>query len=370
MSRQLSSLPLNIICKRERMILGTRYYNSKFTRILVFVLSLATLGFLFAYASPRYSDVLLFTKFTQVSASPPIPTESKYAYATLMTGKSKDEEAAEIYFTAARMLTYQLLHAPETRSNFIRAPESKHNASIPFIIMVTKLVPEEKRSRLRKDGAIVLEIEDIDASLINITNPQWAECFDKLRAWELVQFDRIVFTDLDMILQRPIDGIFNDPATATQKTLQAIDSQDGESPIPSEYVFAGLPQAGWTHSFPPKLYDYPNIEYLNAGLIILKPDIQLFKYYQSLLKLPDRFNPEFPEQNLWNYAHRRDGNMPWMELNYTWSTQYPRDWDVEGGVAMLHDKWYKPWDDSASHKVLYSSWESRMREFYDLELDF
>jgi hypothetical protein len=55
-----------------------------------------------------------------------------------------------------------------------------------------------------------------------------------------------------------------------------------------------------------------------------------------------RFDANLPEQNLLNYAHRRDGNMPWQTLWYGWNVHFASSEDLEGGVASVHEKWWRP----------------------------
>ncbi|KAI7351820.1 hypothetical protein KC336_g22481, partial [Hortaea werneckii] len=66
----------------------------------------------------------------------------RYAYATFLAGDSSALAEDKIlehdkYFVATRILAYQLLHAPETKS--------KHD--YPFIVLVTSDVSTEKRER-------------------------------------------------------------------------------------------------------------------------------------------------------------------------------------------------------------------------------
>ena len=70
--------------------------------------------------------------------------------------------------------------------------------------------------------------------------------------------------------------------------------------------------------------------------------MELLAYYISLTDTPGRFEPELPEQNLLNYAHRPNGNMPWVHLDTKWNMHYPSVQDLEGGVATLHEKWWEP----------------------------
>ncbi|KAL9623537.1 MAG: hypothetical protein Q9160_002218 [Pyrenula sp. 1 TL-2023] len=285
----------------------------------------------------------------------------KYAFATFLTGTSANvtdkDDNHDNYLVATRILIYQLLHAPETRSK----------TKIPIVALVTKEVPESKRARLRKDGAIVKEVRHVHgAGWEDATSPNWADVLTKLRLWELVEYDRVAFLDGDTILTKPIDGVFDDPAVAqlTTSSNPAATHPD-EAPLPSKYSFAAITQLATAHSYPPTIenHSFPNPDYLNAGLMVLQPSLDLFAYYLSLTKVPrDRFNHDLPEQNLLNYAHRRDGNMPWQALDPAWNVQYPSLKDVEGGAASLHDKW---WDERAQPGLwaLYRGWRMRMMGF-------
>jgi alpha-N-acetylglucosamine transferase len=78
--------------------------------------------------------------------------QPKYAFATLLAGATSDGNVSDPYFVATRMLTYQLLHAYQTRSR-------QH---IPFLVAVLPDYDPGKRTRLRLDGATVVEVEPID----------------------------------------------------------------------------------------------------------------------------------------------------------------------------------------------------------------
>lgn len=293
-------------------------------------------------------------------------TKSKYAFATLLASDANhpddQDNLHDDYFIATRLLGYQLLHAPETRS--------KDN--IPFIVLATKGVSEKKRDRLRSDGAIVLSVETVTKpSWIEAGASNWEEVFDKLRLWELTQFDRICFLDGDTVLNPPLDGIFSDPAVASQQTLSRPDKlKADEGPLPTSYVFAGQPEMNVAHHYPPsdlaEAHDYPNKNYLNAGFFVMQPSLSILNHYLTLMTLPNRFPPKFPEQNLLNYAHRREGeggSMPWKAVSPEWNLHYPTVEDLKGGVASLHEKWWAPVDEGLGPYL--KSWRWRMEGFYE-----
>jgi alpha-N-acetylglucosamine transferase len=285
--------------------------------------------------------------------------KAKYAFATFLAGNADQDENWENdhYFIATRILAYQLLHAPET---------SSRDKSIPFVVLVTENVSEQKRQRLRKDGAVVVAADFIRSDWVKTETSTWQDVMTKLRLWELEQFERICFLDGDTVLVEPLDAIFADPAVETRGTLtQPAATLADEGAMPLEYSFAGVPEMMRDHGYPPtdEHHDYPNYGYLNAGFFVFKPSRAIFDYYMSLLKLDGRFNPQFPEQNLLNYAHRDKGNMPWTHLGNEWNIHYPKVDDLLGGVKSLHDKWWSP--EVQDLKPYMESWRWRMEGHYE-----
>lgn len=161
------------------------------------------------------------------------PTEmkditSRYAYATFLAGNEKSEED-DVYLLGARLLAYQLVHDPKTKSN----------ASIPFIVIVTKTVSAAKIERLQRDGVVVVVVDDLVANWVTQINPRFKDVMTKLRLWEFTQFERICLIDGDTVLMDNLDGVFDDPAVRMQQTLHKPEAvKDDEAPLPSEYAFA------------------------------------------------------------------------------------------------------------------------------------
>jgi alpha-N-acetylglucosamine transferase len=68
------------------------------------------------------------------------------------------------------------------------------------------------------------------------------------------------------------------------------------------------------------------------------------------------------EQSLLNYALRREGAMPWVELDYRWNANFVNMKDYEGGVAALHEKLWKKGPDRL--RELWKDWREIMEEHY------
>jgi alpha-N-acetylglucosamine transferase len=262
---------------------------------------------------------------------------SSFAIATFLDDSFTESDSTDedFYFIGARILAYQTLHSNTTRS---RTPT-------PFIVLASPRVSQQKRDRLQRDGATLIEAHPIPLPWwVSTSQKRWSNQFDKLRLLQLTQFQRVVFIDADTILTRPVDAIFHDPAVRpAADTLTPLERpgavRGDEAQLPAQYVFAARPNNEYAgkrdHGFPPDSHDS-----LSAGFWVAAPSAELFGYLMSILTHPFRFLPQNMEQSLLNYAFRRDGSMPWKELAPEWSATWPNDADVDAGVVTLHEKFW------------------------------
>ncbi|KAB8336643.1 hypothetical protein FH972_020954 [Carpinus fangiana] len=307
-------------------------------------------------------------------AVPPHGAQSPIAFATFLSNYSAGDDeffvrlkhdeilAAEEdgYFLSIRVLNYALNHQYATRSL---------KPDIPFIVLVTEDVSLYKRTRLSRDGMTVIPVNKI--ALNDDTTPassRYRDVMTKLRLWTLSDYRKICFIDADHLIVAPIDGVFDDPATDLRRTLSEDDNiAPGEPTPPHSYLFAARDEAGsYDHAIPPDV----NADYLNSGFFVFSPSTEMFDYYMMLaeqqgtlsLKNGDEtrerfFDGSFPEQNLLNYAHRPEGNMPWQHLNWKWNMGWPTERDVEAGVKSFHAKFWD--DDPGNVQELRGRWEEQ-----------
>lgn len=280
--------------------------------------------------------------------------KSRYAVATFLgtelDAKDDTEDDEHLYFVGARTLVYQLLHAERTK---FRNP-------ISVVILVTKGVRESKRQRLRDDGAIIVEVADME-HLVEIEVPRYAEVFNKLRVFDpnIMPFEKVALLDTDMVITRPIDSIFDDPASKRFLVNRNATALDPDlPPLPDSYVLASTPDiASRPYGFPPNLTAEDNRDYFNAGVIVLSPSTELFNLYLAVLRRTDLFDGFWPEQNLLNYVHKRDGPMPWGGLDLLWHLILPSAADFEAGMAILHCKFWDAILDPCHQSALSRRWE-------------
>jgi alpha-N-acetylglucosamine transferase len=287
----------------------------------------------------------------------PRSIRQKYAYATFLgpraptsanpdgfTSISNSSTATDLdpYFTSVRLLNYQLLHAPSTRTST--------QPPIPFLVLALPSVPTAQLSLLASEGATIVPIQPLDVppslEKPHISRSRFRDVLAKLRLWQQTDYDRILAIDADSLILSPLDFIFKHPdlsgpvPTLNRETSPADASQP---PLPSKYLLAASAdtwgnQAEWGPDHP---------AYLCACFMLLEPSEKLFAYYQWILSQPEaRFEAMFPDQDLLIYAHRVEGNMPWQRMPQDWSVNSEDMLDIlgEGGVKGVKSLHVKAWE--------------------------
>ena len=298
--------------------------------------------------------------------NPSSKDDLKYAYATFLgpptiyQSESEADTDSDPYFTSVRLLTYQLLHSPTTRTG-ARTP-------IPFLVLTLPSVPPSHLSTLAAAGATIIPIQPLDLpETFNqrlITHSRFRDVLSKLRLWQLTAYTKIVFLDADTILLSPLDSLFTDPDLSTPLATLPGNSSAAPTgaPPPSTYLLAASadtwgPQSEWLKPGHP--------EYLCACFMLLSPSEEMFQYYTSILSGPDApSNAAYPEQDLLIYAHRRDGRMPWRRIPVQWSANDGRlVGELAGGVRSLHVKaWERAQGGNAADEGTREMWRGLVRE--------
>ncbi|KAJ9639069.1 hypothetical protein H2204_003977 [Knufia peltigerae] len=284
----------------------------------------------------------LHTSASSITSDDTSGTGKRYAYATFYSSPADDTRPLDEdkYFTATRVLLYQLLHHPTTKSN----------NSYPLLVLVPKHVDRNKTDILEREGATVVHVDVLnpdDSTWVRPARASWAEQFTKLRLFNMTEFDRIAFVDSDMLLVTSLDGMFEEGVVQTP-ALSALAQRENddddrikpdEASLPAEYVFVGVSDAGGPHRHSvPEEHDN-----VNGGFWVMRPDPVLYRYYLSVMNVPGRFDDSTMEQGLLNYAHRADGPMPYRHFKTgKWNMNWPSYGDVERGAASVHDKF---WDE-------------------------
>ena len=168
---------------------------------------------------------------------------SKEAYVTFLSEVSKDPW----YGINTRLLLFQFKHDPLT-----------YDPTRDFIVLTTPHIPLAVEDQLRAEGAIVIRKELIlnmpgqhDANGSHV----WKDQYTKLHAFNLTQYERVLFLDNDMMISKPLDEIWDDPGSWPDAGLASTSQNGADHPHPPENTY---------HEF-------------NGGFWMARPDEELFK---------------------------------------------------------------------------------------------
>ena len=134
--------------------------------------------------------------------------------------------------------------------------------------------------------------------------------FCKLRLWQLVEYDKVVFIDADALVLKPIDKLFAYPEF---------------SAAPNVYE---------------SLADFHR---LNSGVFVAKPSSETFAKMLAALDQPDAFWRRTDQTFLETFFPDWHGLPVFMNmLQYVWFNM-PALWDWQS-IAVLHYQYEKPWE--------------------------
>lgn len=266
-------------------------------------------------------------------------SKSSVAFVTLLSStpeqaKNEKDINDDNHFVATRTLAFQLLHDPQTRNRI----------GAPFIVMTTPEVSQSKIDRLKKDGALIWPIKEpiIPSHYSDFNQTEYSKPWSKLFAWKLTDYERVVYLDNTVMLVHPLDDIFQVPEAAVRdnKRISVVDPELYR-PQPSEYLWAPVAEMRQSHNWPPTK-EQVHEDLMHAGLYVLKPSVEMFEHFMSVLAVAGQFDASKPDQNFLNHVFRPDRNMPWSRLSNKWCGNHPSYWDVESGAVTIHKKWWEP----------------------------
>lgn len=131
------------------------------------------------------------------------------------------------------------------------------NAKYPFYCALSVQIEKKVEQHLQEEGIkcirLIKSALNEKANPINSSSRHWNYTFDKLLIWELIQFEKLVFLDSDMIVIRNIDSLFEClPFSA----------------VSADCSFPG--NEGWSGG-------------LNSGIMVIEPNIVVAEKLYSLI---------------------------------------------------------------------------------------
>jgi len=218
----------------------------------------------------------------------------------------------------------------------LRASLERSGSPHPLVVMVTDDIDGPSRRVLEDDGCLLRPVEPLrpPSNLQDsYANARFAEVWTKLAAWQLTEFERVVFLDADMLVTQNMDELFSlELAPGTIAACHACRCNPNR-------IYTHC--TGLDHTTEPESVD----DYLNGGFLVLTPDQTVYAaLLQRMAEVDDLERYPFAEQDLLNeHYHQR-----WQPLPYVYNAlktlafQHPSLWDASD-VKNIHYIIDKPW---------------------------
>lgn len=188
--------------------------------------------------------------------------------------------------------------------------------NIERVMLHTDDVPSNYLEAFEKDGLWQLRrVDYIDgvADLYVSKGNIFDGVFTKLQAWTLEDFAKVLLLDLDIIPLKPLDDLFNLRCPAAMVRGQGENTHGEE--VDGSRFFGGEDN---------KDYPWGQQGGINAGLILLQPEVGIFEQMKSEVTCkchPCHVAGNGPEQDYLSrfFAARRES--PWHQISVAWNYQ-------------------------------------------------
>ncbi|GAA0138226.1 glycosyltransferase [Lithospermum erythrorhizon] len=209
----------------------------------------------------------------------------------------------------------------------------KVKAAYPLVVAVLPDVPEEHRRVLANQGCIVRQIEPVslpDDVKLKFARPYFGINYSKLRIWELVEYDKMIYLDADIQVFDNIDNLFDMEDGYFYAVVDCL-CEMSSKPCPDKI------------QWPTELGPSPPF-YFNAGMFMFQPSLSTYKHLLYTLN----FIPSTPfaEQDLLNMFFRDISKPldPAYNLLLTMRWRHPEIVEVDS-VKVVHycAPGSKPW---------------------------
>ena len=181
-----------------------------------------------------------------------------------------------------------------------------HHTKYPYILLITDDVPDQWKSVLSKVGWELRSVEYLngDHFYCHGSRGRFSGVFTKLHALNLIEFDKIVLLDLDLLVRESIDDLFDRPTPSAMRRHASGDFVD------QELIKASCFLDDRGHLF----------SGINAGVMVMRPSAQDFEEMVEEIKddkeIPHYLRSGQPEQDYLTRFYRNEWHHLSVRYNY------------------------------------------------------
>ncbi|XP_010558459.1 PREDICTED: galactinol synthase 5-like [Tarenaya hassleriana] len=170
-------------------------------------------------------------------------------------------------------------------------------SAYPLVVAVLPDLPEEHRRILVDQGCLVREIEPVypPENQTQFAMAYYVINYSKLRIWEFVEYEKMIYLDGDIQVMENIDHLFDNPSGHLYAVMDCF-CEKTWSHTP-QYKIGFCQQSPEKVTWPADLLGPPP-RYFNAGMLVFEPNLVV---YEDLLRTLDVTAPtSFAEQDFLN----------------------------------------------------------------------
>ncbi|CAH2044767.1 unnamed protein product [Thlaspi arvense] len=178
----------------------------------------------------------------------------------------------------------------------------KVKSAYPLVVAILPDVPEEHRQILVAQGCIIREIEPVHPpeNQEGYSMAYYVINYSKLRIWEFVEYEKMIYLDGDVQVFSNIDHLFDTPCGYLYAVKDCF-CEVSWSKTP-QYKLGYCQQSPEKVTWPVQSHGSPPPIYFNAGMLVFEPNLIT---YEDLLRVVQITTPTyFAEQDFLNMYFR------------------------------------------------------------------
>jgi len=160
------------------------------------------------------------------------------------------------------------------------------NSKYPLMVMAPPKLSQEARDILHLEGIVIRDVEPLRASNVHFDelDKRFEDTWTKIRVWELLDFERVVLLDSDMIVRRNMDELLDDlelqPGQVAAAHVCACNPRNiphyPKDWIPKNCAHSAVQSPTSPPPQPTESSPRPYTQ-LNSGLVVLQPSKETFE---------------------------------------------------------------------------------------------